>query len=298
MNIEEPISNKEISGKSSRFSNFPVKNIKTLSLAVIFILIIGAAGYFFLQWQKTEKLIDNTGEELSAEQEATREEITDLVEQIGQLVTLPEGELPSLVTIKNANEITDNKDFFVDAQNGDQVLVYQKAKKAFLYRPSINKLINLAPINEANPNQTETVSDQVDTGQAESDTADAPASIMLRNGTAVVGLTLQFQPKLEAISDQLTIVDRENASSNNYATTQLIVINRDKQQVANRIADQLDLAIADLPAGETEPAADLLIILGRDQAPKPTPTATPTATPAGLDVLDINETADESEGNN
>jgi hypothetical protein len=59
---------------------------------------------------------------------------------------LPSGEQPTLAIINNAGKYN-NVPFFKNAQNGDRLLVYAQAREAILYRPTINKIISVAPIN-------------------------------------------------------------------------------------------------------------------------------------------------------
>ena len=59
---------------------------------------------------------------------------------------LPTGETPTIATVTDASKLKDQA-FFTNAVTGDKVLIYTNAKKAFLYRPSTNKIINIAPVN-------------------------------------------------------------------------------------------------------------------------------------------------------
>ncbi|HZP55482.1 MAG TPA: hypothetical protein VFB03_01790, partial [Candidatus Saccharimonadales bacterium] len=69
-----------------------------------------------------------------------------LVLQVSKLAELPTGEDPTVATVSDVSKLS-GQTFFANAQNGDKVLIYTKAKKAYLYRPSTNKLINVAPLN-------------------------------------------------------------------------------------------------------------------------------------------------------
>lgn len=55
---------------------------------------------------------------------------------------LPAGEQPTLATVADQEKLK-GQDFFSHAQNGDKLLIYPKAKKAILYRPSTGKIIEV-----------------------------------------------------------------------------------------------------------------------------------------------------------
>lgn len=73
-------------------------------------------------------------------------ETQQLVNEVGKLVQLPQGETPTIATVNNATKLQ-NQAFFKDAQNGDKVLIYSKSGKAVLYRPSTNKIIEYSTVN-------------------------------------------------------------------------------------------------------------------------------------------------------
>jgi hypothetical protein len=77
------------------------------------------------------------------------EEIRVAVAAVGKLMDLP-SEKPTVATVKDVTQLPLNQPFFVAAKNGDTVLFYNDAKKAILYRPETDKIINVSPIN-ANP---------------------------------------------------------------------------------------------------------------------------------------------------
>ncbi len=75
----------------------------------------------------------------------TNEESLTVEEKISKIVVLPEGEEPTIFQITNIEQIK-NEPFFTNAKLGDSVLVYTGVKKAFLYRESENKIVDIAPI--------------------------------------------------------------------------------------------------------------------------------------------------------
>jgi hypothetical protein len=73
------------------------------------------------------------------------EEIRITTQAVGKLMELP-AEKPTVATVKDVTQLPANQPFFKVARNGDKVLFYNDAKKAILYRPETDKIINVAPI--------------------------------------------------------------------------------------------------------------------------------------------------------
>ncbi len=112
-------------------------------ILVIFIALLGTAGYFFKQYHNTQKQVQDLKKD---PERAARLATTELVDKIGKLVVLPEGEDPTIATVTDPEKLKDQA-FFAKAKKGDKVLLYTKAKKAFLYDPDLNKVVEIAPIN-------------------------------------------------------------------------------------------------------------------------------------------------------
>ena len=134
--------------------------LKNIVIAVLVIILVGAAGtayYFYNEYQKSQEALNNP--EKTAQEETQR-----LIDQMSQLIALPEADIangePTLATVQDKEKLKD-QEFFANAENGDKVLIYANAKKAFLYRPTTNKVINVAPVtigedNQATPSATPT----------------------------------------------------------------------------------------------------------------------------------------------
>jgi len=141
-----------------------MKKTETVSINIIVVLVmlvlIGTAYYFFSQYKKTQLLLNNPTL-------AAKEEVKKITDQLSKLMELPAKEEPIVVTVLDKKKLT-GQDFFKRAENGDKVIVYSVSKKAILFRPSINKIIEVAPLNLGDTNQ--------------------PVKIALYNGTTTVGM--------------------------------------------------------------------------------------------------------------
>lgn len=69
----------------------------------------------------------------------------DVVQRVSHHILLPSGEQPTVATVTDASKVR-NQAFFAEAATGDKVLIYAQAKKAYLYRPSIDRVIEVAPL--------------------------------------------------------------------------------------------------------------------------------------------------------
>jgi hypothetical protein len=69
-----------------------------------------------------------------------------LVGKVAQLVDLPQGETPTIATVNDASKLK-KQQFFASAKDGDKVLIFSKAGKAVLYRPSTNRVIEYSTVN-------------------------------------------------------------------------------------------------------------------------------------------------------
>ena len=75
-----------------------------------------------------------------------QKEATDLVAKVSKIVVLPQGETPTVATVSDPDALKDQA-FFTNAVKGDKVLIYAQAKKAFLYSVTMNKILDVAPLN-------------------------------------------------------------------------------------------------------------------------------------------------------
>lgn len=113
------------------------KKLAIVAFLFIILVLILSSLYFYFQYQKTKELLQNP-------QQVTKDQTKKLLDTIGKLIELPKEE-PTIATVTDKNKLN-SQSFFKNADNGDKVLIFMAAKKAILYRPSINKIIEVMPI--------------------------------------------------------------------------------------------------------------------------------------------------------
>ena len=105
-------------------------------LGFLVLLLAGTSIYFYQRYNTLQK----------DPQKQAQDEARALANQVGKLVVLPQGEIPTIATVSDP-ETLKNQPFFADAKKGDKVLIYTTARKAVLYDPVANKIVNVAPLN-------------------------------------------------------------------------------------------------------------------------------------------------------
>jgi len=115
-------------------------------LATIAIIAIAGGVYFYMQYQNSQRLLKNTS--LGGQQQ-----VDVLVGKVGKLIELPSGESPTIATVADVTKLK-GQPFFANAKNGFKVLIYTKAKKAILYDPFTDKIVEVAPVNLGNDQAT------------------------------------------------------------------------------------------------------------------------------------------------
>ncbi len=106
-------------------------------VVALLILLLGVLS--FIAWNFYSKAKQNDTPILT-DDKAT------IIQNIGNHVTLPVGEEPVFATVTDPLKLADQP-FFLSAETGDKVLVFPKAKKAILYRPSTDRIIEMMPID-------------------------------------------------------------------------------------------------------------------------------------------------------
>ena len=118
--------------------------VKLSYVIIVFFAIAVLVGGFFGYREYMDLRQEN--QRLSNPEEAAKTDIERTKEQVGQLIVLPDGEEPTVANVVDVSKL-EGQEFFKNAENGDKLLVYQEAQKAILYRPSIDKIIEVSTID-------------------------------------------------------------------------------------------------------------------------------------------------------
>jgi hypothetical protein len=216
-------------------------NLKTIGVVLMVVIIATLAtstGYFYIEYQKIKKNPDILA----------KEEKKTLIERINKYMELPKNEEPSIATVSDIKKLKGQL-FFSKAENGDKILIYAKAAKAILFRPSTGRVMEFAPLVVGQDNPTQALNGET-------------VNVAIYNGTKTSGITQEYEKKLSAL-ENVTVTNKENAAKNDYEETVIVVFKSQCKQIADQIATLIDgKVISGIPDGETKPQADMLIIVG------------------------------------
>jgi hypothetical protein len=221
--------------------------------AVLFVALAAVPSvYFYNKYQALSKQVSGGSQP---------DDVKALIAKVSRHVLLPEGEIPTVLTVTDKEKST-SKQFFANAKNGDKVLVYMIAKKAFLYDTVADRILEIGPVLTS-----ATTVAQVSGGPTPTPFSTlAQPKFILYNGTTTAGLTQLFTPTVEGKISGATVVSTGYAAKNDYVTSILVDISGTHGMDAASFAKTLGVTVSTLPLGETASrSADFLIILGADK---------------------------------
>ena len=128
-----------------KIENMETENIKTrnyvVSVLVVALVVMSGVAFYYYRVSRGSAQPNN------------QVNVPALVAKVGKLIVLPVGEIPTVATVVDPNLLKEQA-FFANAAKGDLVLIYTGAKKAVLFNPSANKIVEVAPITIGNPAPT------------------------------------------------------------------------------------------------------------------------------------------------
>lgn len=140
--MEQEINNqpgRALQALAKKLAEIAAGKIRKIPPYFMILAMSAAVGTAFYFRQEAETLKDRTTV-------IAQDETKQLLASISKLIVLPEDETPTIATVSDP-EALKGQPFFARAKTGDKVLIYAKAKKAILYSPTENRIIEVAPVN-------------------------------------------------------------------------------------------------------------------------------------------------------
>lgn len=111
-----------------------LKKRKLINTSIIFIAIIAICfgGFFYYKLNKIQNI--SAGE-------TKQKEIDTIISKVSHLYLIPNGEIPTVATVSDPAI-----SFFKLSEKGDKVLIFSKSGRAVLYRPSIDKIVEIVSV--------------------------------------------------------------------------------------------------------------------------------------------------------
>lgn len=245
----------------SKFAKFDPRGKSPILMFVIAqLLLIAIVGGGYLGYQKF--LVKNETEKTN-ESKSPDDEKKSILDTLAKFIELPSDE-PVIMTISDIEKLKDNP-FFTNAKNEDKVIVFKDSKRAMLFRPSTNKLVEMQTVSlDESPTTTETKSDDKGKVAGASDKITS-LKVAILNGTSTAGLATKSKEKLlsSTKAGEIEIIQLGNANNRSYSKGIIFDATGKLSSVVAELAKLFSLnSVKTLPAGETLPAgAQILIIV-------------------------------------
>lgn len=213
-----------------------------LVLAVLVATVaVGASAYLYYKYQNTQKQLKS---QVSTAKESI-DETKKIIDEVGKLIDLPKDEEPTIATVTDIDKLKDQP-FFQKAKMGDKVLIYAKAKKAILYDPKDEKILEAGFFTTA--------------------LSEKELTVTLRNGTSNAGLATKTEEEVKKIYPEAKITTEWTTIRGKYDKTSVILLDDSAKDQVIKLAKTFNAQIGELPEGEDKPKdSKILIILGKDR---------------------------------
>lgn len=270
----EKTSEVESTGKEGAVSPKKIVNVKVLAGLMLFFVFAGMVffgGYFYVQYKKAlEKTVTDNPSESQV-----------LGQKIRQFVELPVDEDPTIAEVKDLEKLK-GQAFFSFAQNGDKVLIYSKNKKAVLYRPGTEKIIEVTSLKTNSEAQSDLISsaateapvvpatlvDEKEEGATSgsedyfvAQKQEIAAKIVVLNGTGIKGLAAGLADRISQEVVGVEISQTGN-SVGDYTQTIVVDLTGNNSELVKKIIALVGGKTGELPDEEEKPEGDILVIGG------------------------------------
>lgn len=208
------------------------------TIAVVYMAVSTFAAVRFYDLYKTYEA------KVPVSDKEAEKETNMLVSQLKKIMEVP-NETPVIATVKDKESLKQQQAFFAQAENGDKLIVFQAARKAVLFRPSVGKIVESGPlITTPTQQQPQTI------------------KVAIYNGTNQDEAATKVEESIKKAAGASILTSLADAKTKDYAKTLVVDVTGNNKQSTEDVAKFLGAEVSTLPAGETAPDADILIIVG------------------------------------
>lgn len=188
-------------------------------------------------------------------------EVQAFLEKLQAIALVPLSEAPTLATVVETNKLR-SEAFFKNAEVDDKLFIYQQAQIAILYRPSVEKIVNMATLLDQSGGKVpaQTVPQLTQAPPSASSGAQLQYKLALYFATdsaslrAKVGKALGSLPNIEVTREALT-------RGTDYSGATIIDLKGGQSAIVAELVNKLGGKVGELPEAEDRPNADILAII-------------------------------------
>lgn len=254
-------SRKTISGGSGK------RVLKKITFLVFLLVGTGFAGWSFYSYLETKKEVVRLST-IEGQQGIQEQEVSILLDQVKKHMLLPDDEQPTVATLTDVDELKIQQPFFEKAINGDKVIVYANSQKAIIYSPEKDIIVNVGALLVDGPDSEQVQEEQEGTEESQpQEEVVAKLDIEIRNGTKEEGLAETVSVQLKGANHAFDFVALGETSKKDYSQTTVVDMGKGGDgDLANFLAQELGVSLSnELPEGEKESEAQVVVIVGEDQ---------------------------------
>jgi hypothetical protein len=228
-----------------------IKLVLPVVIVVVVLVVLGGVSmYFYSRYQHVQKLLKDPAA-------ASKEEVSMLVGKVSRHILLPANESPQIAKVTDPAQLKSNQ-FFAQSQAGDVVLIYTQSQKAILFRPTTDRIIEVAPATL--PSEVAGTSSAVMQTQS--------AKLTIYNSTQTGGLASVAEKKINGQLANIQTTGKFN-SKTSYPKSVVVILTPEVKDLGTKLAELFNADINSVvPAGEEKPNTELLLIVGEDFKPE------------------------------
>ncbi|MEK7115786.1 MAG: LytR C-terminal domain-containing protein [Patescibacteria group bacterium] len=187
-------------------------------------------------------------------------DVEAVVAKVATHILVQQGEAPNVATVQDPELLKQQSPvFYKDVQVGDRLLVW--SDKAVLYSPSRDILLAVVSFR---PQQNTTVTDSHSSSTASTITQQEVATVEVRNGSGRAGIAKAVAEKLVKIG--FRVLPPGDASTNISTTILVKSAGKEFPQTIKKLKELLRAEVAELPQEEASTTANILVIVGANEA--------------------------------